>query len=120
MESIMTLNRIEILGHVGNIRVSTFEDRHSVNLSVITNYIYKGRDAPVVEEMWFNITGWEGKAISTENLNALARGSLVRVLGGMRERTYTGTDDTVKKVTEVVASTIEIVKDTDAFQAALT
>lgn len=118
METIITLNRIEILGGVGNIRLTTFDDRRCINMSVVTNYIYKGRDAPVIETMWFNVTGWEGSAVSAETLDSIQRGNNVHVVGRLRERTYALSDGTEKHITEVVATSIELVKDTDVFQMA--
>ena len=113
------INRIEILGTVGNVRFSSFEDRRNVNLTVVTNYIYKGRSSnPMMETMWFNVTCWEGKAVSAETLDGLAKGCSVHVWGRLRERTYTLSDGIERHVTEIVANAMELVKDTDAFQPA--
>ena len=42
------INRIEIKGKIGNVRITDFEDGQSANLSVATNYIYKSRDGNAV------------------------------------------------------------------------
>lgn len=44
------INRIEIKGKIGNVRITDFEDGQSANLSVATNYIYKSRDGNAVIE----------------------------------------------------------------------
>ena len=115
----MTINRIEIMGTVGNVRISSFEDRQSLNFSVVTNYAYKGRESsPILETMWFNVAAWSGKSVSPEVISKIDKGSDVRVLGRLREREYTTSDGTVRKVIEVVASQVELVDSKEMMQPA--
>ena len=52
MDMMISINKIEVQGTVGNARVSTFDDRQSINFTLVTNYVYKGREgAPIVETM---------------------------------------------------------------------
>lgn len=113
------INRIEIQGTVGNVRVFSYEDRQNITFSVVTNYVYKGKDnVPVFETMWFNVTAWEGKSISPDVLAGIGKGSDVRVLGRLRERDYTASDGSVKHVTEVVATQVELVDMKEMMQPA--
>lgn len=113
------INRIEIVGTVGNSRLSSFEDRQTVNFSVVTNYVYKSRDnIPVFETMWFNVSAWEGKGISHEAIGEIQKGSDVRVLGRLREREYTASDGSIRHITEVVASNVEILDPKEFMQPA--
>lgn len=106
----MMYNKIEIMGTVGNVRISTFEDRRSANFSVVTNYLYKNRDGnAAVETLWLNVTAWEGKAVSGEVMDNLDRGCDVHVTGRLREREYTGADGSSRTVMEVVANLVELV-----------
>ena len=107
------INRIEIKGKIGNVRITDFEDGQSANLSVATNYIYKSRDGhAVIETMWFNVCAWKGRNMP-EDFKLLQKGKTVHVTGRMREREFTGADGAVKKITEVIASRMEIVEDED-------
>lgn len=44
------LNRIELKGNVGNVKVQTVGDNEVARFSVATNYVFKGKDGqPVIE-----------------------------------------------------------------------
>lgn len=104
-------NRIEIKGKVGNVRISEFSDGGIANFSVVTNYIYKGRDGGgVVETMWFNVCAWKGKN-TPEDFSQIRKGANVHVTGRLREREYNGSDGMIHKICEVVAGKLEILPD---------
>lgn len=111
------INRIEIRGNIGFLRINEFEDNQQMaSFSVVTNYIYKGRDGSgVVETMWFNVVAWK-KPQSLQDFSLLKKGAPVHVVGRMRDREYTANDGTVKHVTEVVASKVELVETDDQLQ----
>ena len=47
------LNRIEIRGNVGAVRLQVVGNSRVAKISVATNYVYKGRDGePVIETTW--------------------------------------------------------------------
>jgi len=98
------INKVEIRGTVGNIRVQTFEDgNQSANFSVVTNYSYRGRDGSgVIETFWFNVTAWSGKNMPSD-FNEITKGSVVHVVGRLREREYEASDGAIKRIVEVVA-----------------
>ena len=115
MDMMISINKIEVQGTVGNARVSTFDDRQSINFTLVTNYVYKGREgAPIVETMWFNVTAWAGRSISKETLEGIEKGNTVHVFGRLRVRDDTAADGTVRQITEIVASQVERV-DTSQF-----
>lgn len=110
------INRIEIKGVIGNIRVNEFEDNQVASISVVTNYVYKGRDGNgIVETMWFNVVAWKNRC-GTEDLNSLKKGQTIEVVGRMREREYTGSDGAVRRITELVASKVELTEGANAAQ----
>lgn len=103
------LNRIELKGNVGNIKIYDTENGQFARLSLATNYMFKGRDGnAVVETTWHNVIAWKNKGISTE-LNLIKKGSIVHVIGRIRQQKYTGNDNVERISTEVVARSIEIV-----------
>lgn len=105
------INKIEIRGTVGNVRIQNFEERQAANFSVVTNYIYKSRSGEaVIETCWFNVSAWQGRNMP-ENLEDIKKGRIVHVTGRMRDREYTGNDGTVRRVMEVIANSVELVPE---------
>ena len=50
------LNRIELKGIVGNVRIQTFDESRMARIGLATNYAYKDRDgAAVIDTSWHNI-----------------------------------------------------------------
>ena len=84
--------------------------------SVVTNYIYKGRDGSgIVETMWFNVVAWK-RPQSLQDFSKLQKGAVVHVTGRMREREYTTSDGTVKRTAEVIASKVSIIETEESLQ----
>ncbi len=105
------LNRIELRGNVGNVKLMNVGESEVARFSIATNYAYKGKDGkPVIETTWHNVTAWPGKGIP--DLKTLYKGSLVHVTGRMRSVKFEGTDGTDKTIYEVLANRMEIL-DTD-------
>ena len=101
------LNRIELRGNVGNIRISEVGESKVARFSVATNFIYKGKDTEgVVETTWHNVVAWSGKGMP--DFTAITKGAPVYVTGRIRTSRFTGSDGTEKTVYEVVASKIEV------------
>ncbi len=104
-------NQVQIRGMVGNVRTTTFPDAVMGNISVATNYMYMTRDGqPAAETTWFTVVAREGKAI--ENLSAVSKGSAVQIVGRMRSRSYRDAEGIEHNVMEVVASKVEVLKET--------
>lgn len=101
------VNRIEIIGLVGNVRTNSVSGNTVANFSVATNHAYKGRDGiPCIDTVWFAVCAWEGKGMP--DLTAIRKGSPVRVIGRVRQRSYTANDGTEKQEIEVKASSVEL------------
>ena len=101
------INRVEIVGLVGNVRNNVVSGTTVANFSVATNYTYKGRDgSPYIETVWFAVCAWEGK--NMPDLTQIQKGSPVRVTGRIRFRTYTTNDGVEKQEIEVKANMVEL------------
>ena len=85
------LNKIELRGNVGNVRVSDVGGHRVARFSLDTYFLYKGKDSEAVVE-----TTWH-------------KGAPVYVTGRLRTSRFTGNDGTEKTVYEVVASKVEII-----------
>ena len=102
------LNRIEIRGIVGSVRVQNVGNTKVANISVATDYGYTTKDgSAVIETTWHYVTAWEGRDI--QNLDQLKKGSFVHVLGRLQNRKYTAVDGTERIVYDIVASKIEMI-----------
>lgn len=101
------LNRIELKGNVGSIKVSGTSAGKVAHFSLATNYVYNNRNnEAVVETTWHNIVAWEGKGI--KHLDRISKGDKVYVCGRLRLSKFTGNDGTEKQVYEIVANRIVV------------
>ena len=96
------LNRIELKGIVGSIRVQTFSEKHVARISLVTNYVYKSKDGdPVIETTWHNISAWENKGFP--DLNTIQKGDRLYVVGRLRNQRFLGNDGVERNVSDVNA-----------------
>lgn len=109
------LNRIELRGNVGSVRLQAVGDKQVAKLTVATNYIYKGKDGePVIETTWHNVTAWEGKNIA--NLNKVEKGDKVHILGRLRNQKFIGNDGVERTAYDVLAGKLEILDEDEYLQ----
>lgn len=105
MERLTQLNRIELIGIVGAIRVSEVGGKKIARINVATNLCYKTTDgAACIETTWTPVTAFEGKNV---NFDGLEKTSNVHVIGRLRNQHYTAADGTERNSFEVLASTVE-------------
>ena len=101
------INKIELRGNVGNVKLQNVGNNEAIRFSVATNYAYKGKDGqPVIETTWHNVTAWNGKGMP--DFRRIDKGSLVHVIGRLRMQKFEGSDGLERQMYEVVASRIEI------------
>jgi single-strand DNA-binding protein len=109
------LNKIELRGVVGNVRVMTFDENKMAQISLATNYAYKDRDGTaVIDTSWHHIVAWEGRNV--QQLEKIGKGSRLYVQGRVRYRNYTGVDGVDRVATEILASRLNILSDDDSMQ----
>ncbi len=100
------LNKVELRGVLGVVRVMPVGDTRYATMSVATNYFYKDSEGcPVIETTWHLVTAWEGKACP--DLSVLQKGNPVHVIGRLRCRRYTDAAGIQKEQIDIVASCIE-------------
>ncbi len=99
------LNRIELKGNVGNVRLSTVGENQVARFSLATNFIYKGKEGDaVIETTWHNVVAWNGRGMP--DLTKIEKGQPLYVCGRLRSSKFTGSDGTEKQIYEVIASKI--------------
>lgn len=107
------LNRIELRGNVGTIKVQEVNGTHVGRISLATNYVYKDKEGnPVIETTWHNITAWEGKNVS--ELRNVHRGDKLHVVGRVRTQRFEGSDGTEKTISEVVANRLNVIESDES------
>ena len=104
------LNKVELKGIVGNVRVQTFDESRMARIGLATNYAYKDREGvAVIDTSWHNVIAWEGRNIPS--LENIGKGTKLHVLGRIRYQNYTGVDGIDRTSTDIVASHIKIIED---------
>jgi len=104
-----TVNRVEIVGHVGtDPRVTTFEDgRQVVRLSVATDENFRDRNGEWRQEaIWHTIVAWGGKDMP--NFSDIRKGQRLSVNGKIRNKSFEGRDGQTKYVYEILAHSLKI------------
>lgn len=102
------LNRVELKGRIGAVRLTKLSETSVARLSVATNYAYMdSNNNPVIECTWHSVVVWEGKAASRETLESLAKGDAVHIIGRIRNQRYTDSEGCDKVFPEVLAHQIE-------------
>ena len=101
------INKIELRGNVGNVKLQTVGNNENIRFSVATNYVYKDKEGrPVIETTWHNVTAWNGKGMP--DFHKIDKGTLVHVMGRLRTQKFEGNDGAEKQIYEVLANRIEI------------
>ena len=109
MEHQQNINRVELQGNVGSVRLTTVGERKVIRFSVVTNRIYRNNDGDmVIETTWHSCTPWDGKDICP--LEDIVKGTPVHLTGRLQMSRYTDQDGVDRTVTEIVANTLEVVK----------
>lgn len=104
------LNKVELRGTVGNVRVQTFNENRMVRFGLATNFAYKDREgAAVIDTSWHNVVAWEGRNIP--DVGKIAKGARLHVFGRLRYQTYTGVDGIDRVGTDILANHIEVIED---------
>ena len=106
MESV---NRIEILGNVGNIRIQEAGESRAIHLSVVTNRVARNKNGEnSVEATWHYVEAWENQA-NIADFSTITTGGWVRVIGRIKNNKYTGSDKIERYTTDIVANRLEVV-----------
>lgn len=109
------LNRIELRGNVGSVRILNAGGTRLAKISLATNYVYKNKEGdPVIETTWHNISAWENK--SMPDLDAIQRGDKLYVCGRIRSQRYEGNDGLEHTVNEVIAKSIQLIGGNESLQ----
>ena len=104
------LNRIELTGMVGSVKLQDTGDMKSAKISIATSVAYKSRNGePVIETTWLSAICFEGKGI--DDLSWLHKGSIVHLTGRIRNTHYADAFGNDRIFAEVVVRTLDLISD---------
>ena len=104
------LNQVELRGVIGSVKIDEVADTYVARFSMATNYTFKDREGYVViETTWHSVTAWQGPG--APNLNKLAKGDKVHVLGRLRQRQYISDSGEKRSTIDVLAHSVELIAD---------
>jgi len=109
------LNKIELKGTVGNVRLVGEGENQMVSFSVVTNFAYKSRTGDIIETTWHNVVGWAGK--NNPDIMRIEKGSKAYVVGRLRNRSYVDKEGQERQINEVVASKVMLINSDEQFIA---
>lgn len=109
------INKIELRGNVGSVKVQSCRGQKVANFTLATNYVYKGSNGePVIETTWHNVTAWAGKGMP--DFDVIAKGSKVYVCGRLRSQRYNDAEGNEKVAYDVLAKRLIVIDDPEPFQ----
>lgn len=109
------LNRIELRGTVGSVRLQTFSDNMVARLTLATNFAYKDKEgAATIDTSWHSILAREGRNI--HDLDKITRGTRLYVQGRLRYQKYVGNDGIERTSADIVASRVVILDGDEPLQ----
>ena len=100
------LNRVNLAGIIGQVRVSELGNTKYARVSLATNSAFKKDGSLVIETTWHNVTAWSGG--KNADLADLQKGQAVEVQGRIRNQRYTATDGTERYATEILAREVTV------------
>ena len=109
------LNKVELRGVVGSVRIQTYDENKMARISLATNFAYKDRDGTaVIDTSWHHIVAWEGRNI--QHLEKIGKGTRLHVLGRVRYQNYTGVDGVDRVATDILACRVTVLDDEEPMQ----
>ena len=106
------LNKVELIGIVGNVNVSKVAETKMVTLSVMTEHAYTNKNGELIVNCeWHNVSANE--QVIKGNLEDITRGSWVKVSGRITTRTYFS-DEGAKRLCTIVAGSLELLNNNPA------
>ena len=104
-----SINRVELQGRAGTVRISSGIGSIVANFSLLTEYpIVSAEGRCLVESTWHNVAAFEGGDVSLERLTL---GAMVHLTGRLRTAKYTSVDGTEKTFTEVIADSLKVIEE---------
>ena len=113
------LNRVELIGHVGEVRITPVGNAKVANFSVRTEFAYKTKDGQkVIETCWHKVSAWAQTEAAAKYLERIKPECPVKVSGRIKVRTFVRQDGAQASLHEIAASRVEVLDGTAAPEGA--
>lgn len=104
------INRIELQGEVGAVRINCINNCQVANFSLATEHLSMNHLGDMMSEItWHNVVAWEDT--NSCDLESITKGSKVRVVGRLRMMKYTSVNGQEKVFYEVIASSVSKIEE---------
>lgn len=103
-----SINRAELRGRIGqDPKITSVGDTQVARFSLATNETFKDREAQIREEVtWHNIVVWQSKTVA--ELSQLKKGTMVHLVGRIRNSKYKSADGDDRYFNEIVALQLKV------------
>lgn len=106
----MSLNKVQLIGHVGQIEIKSFDGqngpRKCATFSLATTERYKDRSGNIVNNTeWHNIVSWNHAELCEKYVQ---KGTQLYVEGKLRTRSWEDKSGNKRYVTEIMADSLQL------------
>lgn len=109
------LNRIELRGNVGSIKIQNFQDNRMAKIYLATSYAFRDKNgSAVIETTWHNVVAWENDKMP--NFDYVSKGTKLYVVGRLRSQHYTTAEGEERTANEIVASRMAVITNDEPLQ----
>ena len=106
------LNKVELRGYVGEIKITPVGNAKVANFSVCTQHTFKGKDGTqVISDTWHKVSVWANTEPQAKYLARIKPNDCVFVAGRIKVRTYVRQDGAQVTLHEIVAQRVEILSE---------
>lgn len=111
----MSLNKVMLIGHVGQIEIKSFDGqngpRKCATFSLATTERYKDRSGNIINNTeWHNIVSWNHAELCEKYVQ---KGSQLYIEGKLRTRSWDDNQGNKRYVTEILAEKIDLLGKKD-------
>lgn len=112
MSNFECINRVELAGRVGSVRIEEVSGQKIARFSMCTNRAFRSDAGSLyVQTDWHNVVAWSGEGIA--DFGTLGKGVFVKVRGTLRTKVYTNGSGVECRLTEVFAHSLEVINETE-------
>lgn len=110
METLQQLNKVELIGICGNVRIQEFSGKKVARLTLATNYCYKSSQGEVIiETCWHSVSAWESSKV--KDLDKISKGTRLHIVGRLKNQRYLTADGEDRYSTEILAHTVNLITE---------
>lgn len=96
------VNKVELQGIVGNIRIDIINNIKIATISLVTEYCFRDKNGAVIESTWHLIKATESETVKFDDI---IKGDRIHVTGRIRTRRFSSSNSE-NFLTEIVADNL--------------